>query len=77
MLDKDCIKHNKHESVAKQGVSAHCRGTGVQSTTHKRDELYRVPEKLRKGILEAERDDEEDEVLGSVQDTPMQRADSK
>jgi len=42
-----------HLEVAKQGVSAHCRGLGVQSNTHKQDELYRVPEQLVRDILEA------------------------
>ena len=45
--------HLYHEQVAKQGVSAHCRGLGVQRNTHKRDELYRIPENLGKDILEA------------------------
>jgi hypothetical protein len=42
-----------HESVAKQGVSQHTKGLGVQQTTHKRWELWRVPEKLIKDILTA------------------------
>ena len=42
-----------HISVAKQGVSAHCKDLGVQNTTHSKYELYRVPEKLIKDILQA------------------------
>ena len=49
----DGKKHKYHLAVAKQGISAHCRGLGVQNTTHKRDELYRVPALLVKDILEA------------------------
>jgi len=42
-----------HEEVAKQGVSAHCRGWGVQCTTHKRDEWYAIPPALVRDILNA------------------------
>jgi hypothetical protein len=42
-----------HESVAKQGVSQHTRGLGVQQSTHKRWELWRIPEQLVKDILNA------------------------
>ena len=45
--------HFHHEEVAKQGVSAHCRGPGVQCTTHKRDELWTIPSQLVRDILEA------------------------
>jgi hypothetical protein len=45
--------HFHHLEVAKQGVSAHCRGMGVQDTTHKRDELWTIPEQLVRDILEA------------------------
>ena len=40
-----------HESVAKQGVSQHTKGLGVQQSTHKRWELWRVPAQLIKDIL--------------------------
>jgi len=42
-----------HQNVAKQGVSQHCRGLGVQETTHRRWELWRVPSQLVKDILNA------------------------
>lgn len=40
-----------HLEVAKQGVSAHCRGLGVQCTTHRRDDLYRIPEPLIRDVF--------------------------
>ena len=40
-----------HLEVAKQGVSAHCRGLGVQCTTHRRDYLYRIPEPLIRDVF--------------------------
>ena len=49
----DGKKHRYHVAVAKQGISAHCRGLGVQNTTHKRDDLYRIPSLLIKSIFEA------------------------
>jgi hypothetical protein len=45
--------HFHHEEVAKQGISAHCRGLGVQCTTHKRDALYAIPPALVRDILNA------------------------
>jgi hypothetical protein len=45
--------HFHHEEVAKQGISAHCKGMGVQCTTHKRDELWTIPSQLVRDILEA------------------------
>jgi hypothetical protein len=45
--------HFHHQQVAKQGISAHCRGMGVQDTTHKRDELWTIPSQLVRDILEA------------------------
>ena len=61
-------KHRWHQSVAKQGVSQHTRGTTVQQTRHTRDELYRVPPKLIQDILEAVGQVESGE--GGVQGTP-------
>ena len=43
--------HKYHKEVAKQGVSAHTP-PGIQKTTHKQDELYRIPEQLVRDILE-------------------------
>jgi len=45
--------HFHHLEVAKQGVSAHCRGLNVQCTTHRRDDLYRIPEPLIRDIFAA------------------------
>ena len=45
--------HLRHQEVAKQGISAHCRGLNVQCTTHRRDELYKIPAQLVQDILEA------------------------
>ena len=53
--------HFYHLECAKQEVSAHCKGLGIQSTTHSRDTLYRVPERLVRDILEAT--EENDDVL--------------
>ena len=68
-------KHKCNESFAKHGVSAHCKALGVQCTTHRRDELYRVPGKLVRDILEAYEDEEEDNVgvLDFQQDNPTRR----
>jgi hypothetical protein len=52
IVGADGKSHRYHLAVAKQGVSAHCRGLGVQCTTHKQDELYRIPPKLIYDILE-------------------------
>ena len=48
-------KRKHHLEVAKQGVSQHCRGFGVQQTTHTRGQLYRVPAGLIKDVLESVR----------------------
>ena len=53
IVDQEGKAHRWHSSVAKQGVSAHTRGLGVQDRTHKRNELWRVPPKLIQEILEA------------------------
>ena len=45
--------HFHHLECAKQGISQHCRGLGVQSNTHKRDELWTIPSQLVRDILEA------------------------
>ena len=45
----------RHVEVAKQGVDAFCKRNGleVQTNTHTQDQLYRVPERLIRDILEA------------------------
>jgi hypothetical protein len=53
VVDQNGKKKKHHQEVAKQGVSQHCRGLGVQNTTHTRAQLYRVPEKLIKDVLES------------------------
>ena len=53
VIDNEGKAHRWHTSVAKQGVSAHTRGLGVQDHTHKRNELWRIPPKLLEDILEA------------------------
>ena len=53
IIDLEGKAHRWHTSVAKQGVSAHTRGLGVQDHTHKRNELWRIPPKLLEDILEA------------------------
>ena len=50
---KDGKEHRYHKEVAKQGVSQHCRGLGVQCCTHRRDDLYRIPPALVRDILQA------------------------
>jgi len=55
VVDENGKKRKHHEQVAKQGVSQHCRGLGVQNTTHTRAQLYRVPENLIKDVLESVR----------------------
>ena len=64
-----------HESVAKQGVSQHTKGLGVQQTTHKRWELWQVPGKLIRDILEATQEQnnvQEDQNLNGV--TPLMQS---
>ena len=64
-----------HQSVAKQGVSQHTKGLGVQQTTHKRWELWRVPGKLIGDILEATEEQnnmQEDQNLNGV--TPLMQS---
>ena len=51
IVDQEGKAHRWHVSVAKQGVSAHTRGLGVQDRTHKRHELWRIPPKLVQDIL--------------------------
>jgi len=55
VVDQNGKKKKHHQEVAKQGVSQHCRGLGVQNTTHTRAQLYRVPENLIKDVLESVR----------------------
>jgi len=55
VVDENGKTHKHHLEVAKQGVSQHCRGRGVQNTTHTREQLYRVPAGLIKDVLESVR----------------------
>ena len=55
VVDANGKKRKLHQEVAKQGVSQHCRGLGVQNTTHTREQLYRVPAGLIKDVLESVR----------------------
>ena len=67
--------HFHHEEVAKQGVSAHCKGLGVQCTTHKRDELWTIPGQLVRDILIAAGGGEQGEI--GVQDSPRGPAEQR
>ena len=74
-VDAQGKTYKHHQSVEKQVVRAHCKGLGVQCTTHQRPELYRGPGKLIRDILEAYEDEEEDNVgvLDFQQDNPTRR----